>query len=66
MLRALPRHLRHQFADTLAGAPDDKAVTHLVGLWGGIAVFEKKPAVHAAFDQADAGTLPVVPHEAAR
>ncbi|MBT2387672.1 hypothetical protein [Streptomyces sp. ISL-11] len=66
VLRALPRHLRHQFADAVAGAPDDEAVKHLVGLWGGIAVFEKNPAVNAAFDQAEAGTLPTVPHEAAR
>ncbi|WP_367140702.1 MULTISPECIES: hypothetical protein [Streptomyces] len=66
VLRALPRHLRHQFADAVAGAPDDEAVKHLVGLWGGIAVFEKNPAVHDAFDQAEADTLPTVPHEVAQ
>ncbi|MEU8548876.1 hypothetical protein AB0C81_18100 [Streptomyces roseoverticillatus] len=66
MLRDLPVHLRHQFADAVAGAPDDEVVKHLVGLWGGIAVFEKNPAVHAAFDQAEADNLPSVPHEVAR
>ncbi|WP_372412068.1 hypothetical protein [Streptomyces luteireticuli] len=66
MLRALPPRLRHEFADAVAGAVDDDAVKHLIGLWGGIAVFEQNPAVHAAFDQAEADALPAVPHEAVR
>ncbi|WP_372411995.1 hypothetical protein [Streptomyces luteireticuli] len=66
VLRALPPRLRHEFADAVAGAPDDEAVKHLIGLWGGIAVFEKNPAVHAAFAQAESDTLPAVLHEVSR